>query len=158
MPKEAEKQEKLLGLGIHPNVLVFEDTFVKHYHNVEKESKEREIKFFKCIGDPALGDEERFKIIKQKAENKEHFIENNKNNDLHRYDVVDSNERVTIPVDLPLKPECKWNILSNDLFSLRQRHLNNLVKISTTLMVRIRVNARLAKLKARFDEVWCFSY
>jgi len=138
---------------LHPNVLIFDETFVKNYHHVDKQHKEREIKFFQCIGDPALTKEEQTEIVNLRSENNQHLTEFNKDNDLHRYDVAGSNERVTVPVDIPLKPECKWNILGNDLFSLRQRHLNNLVKIATTLMVRIRVNARLSKLKARFEEV-----
>lgn len=153
MPKEAEKQDKLLGVGLHPNVLIFEETFVKDYHFVDKQHKEREIKFFPCIGDPALTNEQTAEIQTLRQENKEHLTDFKKNNDLHRYDVEDTNERITVPVDIPLKPECKWNILGNDLFSLRQRHLNNLVKVASTLMMRIRVNARLAKLKARFEEV-----
>jgi hypothetical protein len=58
MPKDAERQEKALGAGLHPNVLIFEEAFVKTYHSVETQLKEREIKFFRCIGDPALTAEE----------------------------------------------------------------------------------------------------
>jgi hypothetical protein len=153
MPKEAEKQERALVSGLNPNVLIFEELFVKNYHSVETLQKEREIKFFKCIGDPALTNEEKKSISDQRQENGLYLVEFNKSNDLHRYDVVSSNERIIVPVDLPLKPECKWNILDNDLFSLRQRNLNNLVKMATTLMTRIRVSARLAKIKSRFDQV-----
>jgi hypothetical protein len=120
---------------------------------VEKLHKEREIKFFQCIGDPSLTNEEIEEIKEYKAENSNHLTNFKKDKDIHRYEAEDSNDRITIPVDIPLKAEPKWNVLNNDLFSLRQRNLNNLVKIAATLMMRIRVNSRLAKLKARFEEV-----
>lgn len=157
MPKEAEKQSRTLAAGLNPNVLIFEENFVKEYHEVETQLKEREIKFFQCIGDPALQPDEKNQIISTKLENTQYLTEFKKENDLHRYGPVSNNERVIVPSDLKVETNCKWNILGNDLFSLRQRNLNNLVKMSTTILTRIRVAHRLSKLKARFDEVF-FQY
>ena len=152
-PKEVEKQEVALAQGLHPNVLIFEDGFVKNYHSVETQQKEREIKFFSCVGDPALSEVEKAAISGQRQDNGKYLVEFNKNKDIHRYELTSTSDRVVVPGDLPLRPECKWNTLNNDLFSLRQRHLNNLVKMATTLMVRIRTSIRLEKLRARFEQV-----
>ena len=152
MPKEAEKQEKCLLQGLCPNVLIFEDNFVKEYHSVETQQKEREIKFFQCIGDPTPTEPEKSAISDTRHENAAYLTSFNKDNDLRRYDVTSNGERVVVPVDLEIKTTCKWNVLSNDLFSLRQRNLNNLVKMATVLMTRIRVSVRLSKIKSRFDQ------
>ncbi len=154
MPKEAERQDRTLAIGIHPNVLIFEEQFVRRYHQVETLLKEREIKFFKCIGDPALTEEQRKAISDTREENAAYMVEFSKNKDLRRYEVDGSGERIVVPVDVQLKTDCKWNVLSNDLFSLRQRNLSNLVKMSATIMTRIRVSVRLARLKAQFDQVF----
>jgi hypothetical protein len=91
--------------------------------------------------------------MKMKEENGRYVVDFKRNEDLRRYDVSGTNERVVVPVDFPCKPVCKWNALNNDLFSLRQRHLNNLVKMSTTLMIRVRATIRLGKIKRRFEDV-----
>ena len=153
MPKEAERQAKTVAMGLNPNVLIFEENFVKDYHVIETQLKEREIKFFKCIGDPALEPAEKQEIVSLREENTKHSTEFKRDNDLHRYVEASTNERVVVPVDISIETNCKWNILSNDLFSLRQRNLNNLVKMCTTVLTRIRLSHRTAKLKARFDEV-----
>lgn len=157
MPKEAEKQERLLANGLNPNVLIFEEAFVKVYHHVETQLKEREIKFFRCIGDPALTKEEGDTIRNMRENNKNYLTNFQRSEDLHRYSTTHTNERIVVPIDIQCKPNCKWNILDNDLFSLRQRHLNNLVKMSTILMIRIRASIRLEKIKKRFDEVIWFN-
>lgn len=129
---------------------------MKSFHSINTQLKEREIKFFQCIGDPALTPEQIADIIAYREENNRYHKDFVKNEDLHRYDLDTSGDRVVLPLDLNVGTDCKWNVLENDLFSLRKRNLNNLVKMATVVLVRTRVRKRLDKLKFRFSEVSLF--
>jgi hypothetical protein len=153
VPKEAEYQAKALSLGLTPDTLIFEENFVKSFYQVNTQLKEREIKFFQCIGDPALTAEQAEAIIAYRNDNAKYQQEFVREGDLHRYDLTTTDDRVTLPLDLNIEIGNKWSVLDNDLFSLRQRNLGNLAKMATVVLVRTRVAKRLAKLKFRFEEV-----
>jgi len=153
IPKEAEHQAKALSLGLTPDTLIFEENFVKTFHQINTQLKEREIKFFQCIGDPALTQEQIEAIIAYRNDNAKYHQEFLREGDLHRYDLTTSDDRVILPLDLKIEINNKWNVLDNDLFSLRHRNLGNLAKMATVVLVRTRVAKRLAKLKFRFEEV-----
>ena len=82
MPKEAEYQTIALAKGLNPDALIFEESFVKSFHSINTQLKEREIKFFQCIGDPALTPEQIQEIIAYRNGNAEYHRDFMKENDL----------------------------------------------------------------------------
>jgi len=115
-----------------------ERDFLVNYREAEKLDREKEIKFFPCIGDPAMTEDEDAGY-KEKRENKiESHNEDRKNTDVSRYETNWKEDKAVVDTDIPLEVEPDWDVYRNNHFALRKRCLDMLLKSINKLVIRHR--------------------
>lgn len=127
---------------------VDEQEFIKEYRKLEDLEREKGIKFFQCVGDPPHTPE-----FVERVENKRHdFRENAANEmreqDCHRFTTEVDQDKVVVATtagsDVVAKP--KWDAFENNHFAMRRRLVSIFLRVSNTLISRLRAGRRLKKI------------
>eukprot|EP00357_Protocruzia_adherens_P026922 CAMPEP_0115010078 /NCGR_PEP_ID=MMETSP0216-20121206/23065_1 /TAXON_ID=223996 /ORGANISM="Protocruzia adherens, Strain Boccale" /LENGTH=639 /DNA_ID=CAMNT_0002378151 /DNA_START=305 /DNA_END=2224 /DNA_ORIENTATION=- len=127
--------------------LAKESDFLTSYRQLEDLDREKEIKFFQCIGDAYITEEETAAIRDHRQKVEEERRELLCHQDCVRYQVETDRERVTVDaLFMPLqKPS--WDIYRNDDFAVRKKSLIRFMRAAKTILIRHRAGKRLKKIK-----------
>lgn len=93
--------------------------FITKYRKLEELDKVKEIKFFRCLGDPPITSEE----IEDYKKKREEFI---KEQEYRKYENIQYNtetdqDRVVVDTDLPMDMNPQLSLYQNNHFELRRR-------------------------------------
>ena len=126
-----------------------ERDFLTEYRQLEQLDREKEIKFFPCVGDPAMSQDQQT-MFEAKRHNKVHRSEQDRREtDITRYSTDVDNDAAVIDTDLPLEKKPQWDIYQNNHFALRKRCLGILLRCVNKLVIRHRAGKRLRMLRER---------
>lgn len=96
-----------------------EQDFITVYRQLEELDKVKEIKFFRCLGDPPITEED----INWHKDKRQIYIDN-LNMDRHdntRYKTETDNDKVVVDTDLPMELKPQFDLYKNNHFELRKR-------------------------------------
>ena len=96
-----------------------EKLFLDTFNEIQVLNKEKDIKMFRCIGDPTMTGEEEKKIVKDREDFHHKMLERIRDEGVHRYDkVLDSD----LPIYQPIMPNYKptWDMHKNNPNKLKK--------------------------------------
>lgn len=121
--------------------------YLLEYRKLEALEREKEIKFFKCLGETDITPEEEAHF-KQLRENKISNKNNeNREKDINRYHSEFDKDKVLVDINRDIKSQAGYNKQS---FELRRRCLDIFRKALNKILIRHRAGKRLMMIKNRF--------
>lgn len=127
-----------------------EQEFITKYRQLEELDKVKEIKFFECLGDPPITDEE---IDEHRKKRKDIIDKINKMRfDNTRYTTETDTDRVVVDTDLPMELNPQLDLYQNNHFELRKRCLDLMLKYVNQMVIRQRAGKRLMQIKNKLKD------
>lgn len=115
-----------------------------HFDEIYNLCKNKEIKMFRCIGDPEALESDTEKVQKERMEFEAQRMNEIREEGVHRYEkVLDSD----LPIYEPVLPyyESTWDSNKNNANKLRKMRLKKFMKVATKVVLRIRAEKRLSR-------------
>lgn len=127
--------------------VIFEQQFNTEYRKIEEFDREKEFKIYVSVGDPHPTDEY-IESVRDEREVKEmtRLKDLRKKDLLRNVHEIDMDKSIVKLEFIPDKVPT-WNAYQNDEFSLRQLPLNRFVRAASTVIVRLRIEKRLKKIR-----------
>lgn len=128
-----------------------EKAFIKDYRKIEDLEREKEIKFFQCIGDPPITPEFRQGVHDKRSAIKTEKANALRERDVTRFATAIDEDKVVVETDLKLSEQPKWDAFANNHLAMRKRICTLFMKAGNKVITRLRAGKRLTKIKAMFE-------
>ena len=120
-----------------------EKAFLARFENIVKLCKDKEIKMFRCVGDPQPTEEDTDNILKNRSSFMDETMDTLRLDGIQRYSkVLDHDLPILEPV-LPTYPPT-WDMSKNNATKLRKMRLTKFMNAATKIVLRSRVEKRLS--------------
>lgn len=143
LKEDPSKQEDSPEDNLKSNL---ERMFLDRFNEIEQLTKDKEIKMFRCIGDPKMTHKEQNAVLDRREDFHEKMLNRIQDEGIHRYDkIVDGD----LPIYLPVMPFYKptWDQHKNNPNKLRKMRLAKFMRCATKVVLDYRVNKRISKIK-----------
>ena len=127
-------------------VIMLQRRFIEKFNGVQQLDKEKEIRFFSCIGDFQITQNSVDNIIEERKDLEDQKMAEKEKNGIHRYQIEKDYDLPIIDQNVP-KFECQWSEYKNDM--MKKRRLNNqlFTRKVTDIVLKNRLLKRLEKVK-----------
>lgn len=120
-----------------------EKEFLARFDSIVRLCKDKEIKMFRCVGDPEPSEADTTAITEQRRVHLQETLETIRAEGVERYQkVLDHDKPVLQPV-LPHHPPT-WDFSKNHAAKLRKMRLRKFMNAATKIVLRARVERRLS--------------
>lgn len=123
-----------------------EKIYLDHYNQVQQLDKDKDIKFFQCIGDYPIEQYAIEDIKKERDVYNRAQLQEQVHNGITRYDINLNNDCAIVEEVLP-KYECTWDFDKNDTLKIKRIKLKKIVSAVTRVIYRMRYEDRFQKIK-----------
>jgi hypothetical protein len=138
--KGVAKEQEFIGKQ------AYEREFFAKFNEIMQIDKDKDIRMFRCIGDPDFSKEQNSNVENERLE-----YNTNQNNEIeyngtHRFEKI-------LDYDLPIYEavmpyyKSSWNTFKNDALKMRKLRLKKFMKCATKIVMRLRADKRLFKIK-----------
>lgn len=123
-----------------------EKQFLERFNQIQMLDKEKNIKFFQCIGDPQLRQDEIDSIKKEKEDNYSEFLSKYENEGISRYQAK-FDQGLPVVSEITPKYSPTYDLIKNDNIRKRRRVLHKLMSYVSKKILKSRKKKRLEKIK-----------
>jgi len=132
--------------GISTERQFFEKQFLERFNQIQMLDKEKNIKFFQCIGDPKISEEGENTIKGEREDHRNAFLNRYENDGVTRYE-VQLDQGLPIVGEIVPKYHPTYDNLKNDNIRKRRRVLHKLMSYVSKKILKSRKKKRLDKIK-----------
>ena len=126
--------------------LDLESQYVTKFNEVRKLNEEKNIKFFKAIGDPFITQFEKEQIFNEREEFQEQFLDNLNDEGIHRYDLMTDYDQPKRDLVVP-GYDATWDLNKNDPTKKRRQLLKKFMTAGSMIILRLRAEKALERMK-----------
>ncbi|KRX00149.1 hypothetical protein PPERSA_10648 [Pseudocohnilembus persalinus] len=123
-----------------------EKEFIDKFNEVRLLDKNKEIKFFQCVGDKVISKESTEEIEKERVEYKNEELREIQQQGVERYELLLNQDTPIIEQVVP-SFDCQWDYDKNDPMKRRFLIQKKLTKVGTLIILKHRKEERLQKIK-----------
>ncbi|CAD8145233.1 unnamed protein product [Paramecium pentaurelia] len=146
---QSQQQESNDNIGIDKlkGRQLLEKSYLDHFNQIQSLDKEKEMRFFQCVGDPPINESQVQDIILERQQYLNNYLEDVQAKGTTRYKLLINADSTIVDYILP-ENQLSWDLDKNDTMKIKKLNLRKFVCAASRVIYKLRMEKRLQKLKA----------